>query len=275
MPSPSAPQKLQLIVNADDFGLSEDTVAATIECFEAGALTSATIMPGMPATEDAMAFAAEHPQFGFGVHLTITGELGLRPLAGAEAVPSLVDREGVFLAPRAARARALGGRLDERQLELEIEAQVRSVRDAGVSVSHVDSHRHLHKFAPFRAGLSHVLPRLGIARVRAVQDVYLDPAWQSPTYWLRNRWRERVRSSFATTEHFYMAAKADPPWADVLLQRLPGLEGSSLEVGVHPGRREPWRGRDRLAVLELARGLGDEVERVDWRMLVPFGGGSA
>ena len=42
-------RELQLVVNADDFGQSDDTVDATIECFEAGALTSATLMAGMPA----------------------------------------------------------------------------------------------------------------------------------------------------------------------------------------------------------------------------------
>jgi hypothetical protein len=272
--SRSASRKLQLIANADDFGLSADTVAATIECFEAEALTSATIMPGMPATDDAIAFAVEHPELDFGVHLTVTGELGLRPLAGTDAVPGLVDPDGVFRAPRAARARALLGRLDRRQLGLEIEAQVRAVRDAGVPVSHVDSHRHLHKFEPFRAALAQVLPRLGVTRVRTVQDVYLQPARRSPTYWLRNRWRERIRSSFETTGHFFMAATGDPPWAEALLQRLPELRDGSLEVGVHPGRLEPWRDRDRLAVLELARGLGGGVELVGWRALIPVGEGS-
>ena len=38
MPSAEAVGHLRLILNADDFGLSEDTVAATIECFEAEAL---------------------------------------------------------------------------------------------------------------------------------------------------------------------------------------------------------------------------------------------
>jgi hypothetical protein len=267
MPSRSG---LQLIVNADDFGLSEDTVAATVECFEAGALTSATIMPGMPATEDAIEFALEHPELAFGVHLTLTGELGLRPLSGPETVPSLVDRDGVFLAPRAARKQALLGRLDDRQLETEIGAQIRAVLDCGVSVSHVDSHRHLHKFAPVRAALTRVLPGFGLTRVRSIQDVYLRRAVRSPTYWLRAAWRQRIRSSFETTERFYMAAKADPPWAAELLRRLPSLGASSLEVGVHPGRAEPWRDRDRLAVLELGRGLGDGVELVDWRTFHPL-----
>ena len=41
---------MRIIINADDFGMDEDTVRATIECLEAGALTGATIMPNMPAT---------------------------------------------------------------------------------------------------------------------------------------------------------------------------------------------------------------------------------
>ena len=45
---------------------------ATIECFEAGALTSATIMPGMPSTDEALAFARTRPDLSFGVHLTLT-----------------------------------------------------------------------------------------------------------------------------------------------------------------------------------------------------------
>jgi len=250
MPSPS----LLLIINADDFGLSDETVAATVECFEAGALTSATIMPGMPATDAAIAFALDHPELGFGVHLTVTGEFGQRPLAGGKAFP----------APREARLRALLGRLDEQALEREIEAQVLSVREAGVRVTHVDSHRHLHKFAQFRSALSRALPRLGISRVRAVQDVYLQPALLSPTYWLRNRWREQIRASFETTDHFYMAGKDDPPWAEELRRLLPGLGTGSLEVGVHPGRDEPWRARDRESVLAFAQGLDESVDLVGW-----------
>ena len=38
----------RLIINADDFGFSEDTVVATIELFNKGLLTSATMMPNMP-----------------------------------------------------------------------------------------------------------------------------------------------------------------------------------------------------------------------------------
>jgi hypothetical protein len=257
----SSPE-LRLIVSADDFGLSDETLAATIECFEAGALTSASIMPGMPATEAALAYAREHPELDWGVHLTFTADSGLGPLAGAEQVPCLADAQGRFLSARSLRALALARRLDPAQIAREIEAQVQAVAGAGVEVSHVDSHRHLHKFAPFRAALE----RAGIRRVRTVQDVYLTRPLRSPTYWSGRRWRNRIRDTFETTDHFFMAAVHDPAWAQLLLDRLASLTGS-LEVGVHPGTEEPWRARDRTAVLELAQRLDDGVERIGWRAL--------
>ena len=76
---------MRVILNADDFGSSPDTLTATIECFEEGALTSATIMPGMPATEQALAFARSRPDLSFGVHLTLVGDGVERPIAGSIA----------------------------------------------------------------------------------------------------------------------------------------------------------------------------------------------
>lgn len=266
MPSPDAGRRLRLILNADDFGLDEDTLAATVECFRAGALTSATIMLGMPATEQALEFARDNPELDFGVHLGFTGDFGQRPLAGAERVPSLVDADGLFLPVRTARAKALAGRLVQRELEQEIAAQVSAVREAGVQVSHVDSHRHVHKLGSFRRALASVLPALGIRRVRTAQDVYLTRPLTSLTYWAGPRWRRRLRKTFETTDHFFMAAVPDPPWSTPLAAQLAGTRGS-LEIGVHPGRALDWRDRDRRAVLELAAGLDDRVELIDWRSL--------
>ena len=103
-------RELQLIINADDFGQSDDTVDATIECFEAGALTSATLMPAMPATERALEFARSHPEHGFGVHLTLSADP-----ACASARPTLrssrawYDADGTLLSTREVRLRAMLG----------------------------------------------------------------------------------------------------------------------------------------------------------------------
>ena len=260
-------RELQLIVNADDFGQSDDTVEATIECFEAGALTSASVIPGMPATERAVEFARAHAELGFGVHLTLCAEPLWRPVSDPALVPSLVRPDGTLLSTREVRVKALAGRLATDELEREIDAQIRLVAEAGVPVWHVDSHRHLHKLAAVRKALERVLPRHGIRRVRAVQDVYVRRALGSPTYWLGRSWRRSVRRAFETSEHFFMPSKDDEPWARPLAAVIDGMEAGSLEVGVHPGRAEAWRDRDRASTIELAGCLPERVKLVDWRTL--------
>jgi predicted glycoside hydrolase/deacetylase ChbG (UPF0249 family) len=251
-----------VILNADDFGSSPDTVRATIECFEQGALTSATIMPGMPATQEALEFARGHPELSFGVHLTLTGDGRERPLAGPDAVAGLTRADGSLLPARTVRLRALARRLPRAQIERELAAQIELVRASGVPISHVDSHRHLHKLPAIREALARVLPRFGIRRVRNVQDVYLRRPLTSPTFWLGPLWRRQLMRRFRTTSHFYMpTSTSDTSWEGKLLEISGSLNGS-LEVGVHPGFEEPWRNEERLSVLafaRLARERGDEL----------------
>jgi hypothetical protein len=251
-----------VVVNADDFGSSADTVSATIECFERGALTSATIMPGMPATDEAIAFARGHPDFSFGVHLTLVGDGDERPLAEPGTVPSLVGPTGALLPTGNVRLRAILRRLPLDELEREIAAQIDAVRSLGVEVSHVDSHRHLHKLGAVRTALARVLPRFGISRVRNVQDVYLRRPLKSPTYWLGPLWRRGVARIGTTTTHFYMpTGLGDEDWDRRLLERMSTLSGT-IEVGVHPGTEHDWRAAERDAVLRFATGARGRGHRL-------------
>lgn len=258
---------MELIVNADDFGVSEETVQATVDLFERGALTSATIMPSMPATPLALDFARARPEFSFGVHLTFVTDGIEEPLADREAIGGLLGPDGRFLPVGTVRRRALLHRLPVAQIERELEAQIAFVRDSGVPVSHVDSHRHVHKLAPFRAALERVLPRFGIRRVRNVQDVYLRRPLTSATYWLGPIWRRQLMRRFATTEHFYMpTSTGDTAWPEPLLARVRSLDGS-LEVGVHPGYGD-YRADERLSAEALAeRARADGHRLVSWNEL--------
>ncbi len=249
-----------VVVNADDFGSSPDTLRATIECFEAGALTSATIMPGMPSTAEALAFARTRPDLSFGVHLTLVGDGTERPIAND--VPGLTRPDGTLLPTRTMRLRALARRLPQDQLEREVSAQIAVVRDAGVPVSHVDSHRHLHKLGSVRAALLRVLPSFGIRRVRNVQNVYLRRPLASPTYWLGPLWRRRLVRVAATTTHFYMpTGMGDVDWDRRLLERMATLSGS-LEVGAHPGTEDDWRAAERRAVVAFSERARERGHRL-------------
>jgi predicted glycoside hydrolase/deacetylase ChbG (UPF0249 family) len=262
---------MQVVLNADDFGMSADTVAETIACFECGALSSATIMVNMPETEAAVEYARAHPEHGFGVHLTFCGdgERLERPVGDPAGLAALVEADGRFLTTTAVRARALLGRLPVEQIEREAEAQLARLRDWGVPISHVDSHSHLHKIGPFRSALQRVLPRFGIRRVRNVQNLYIRKQLFNITYWMGGRWRREVTRAFETTDHFYMPSSGlDVGWADAVLAAMP--RSGTLEVGVHPGREEPWRRREAEDVREFAeraRGAGHVI--VPWYEAIP------
>jgi chitin disaccharide deacetylase len=257
---------VRIVVNGDDFGASAETVAATIAAFEEGALTSATIMPTMPASEEALAYAGRRPDLSFGVHLTFTGKGEERPAAAPADVPALVDAAGRFPPVAPVRRRALLHRLPADQIEREIAAQLSLVASSGVEISHVDSHRHLHKLGPFRTALLRVLPRFGISRVRAVQDVYLSRSTLRATYWVGGVWQRPLRAAFETTDHFYMpASTGDLGWADPLLRRIRDLPGATIEVGVHPGP-DGWRDDERRSAKRLRAEAGKHGhELVSWR----------
>jgi len=246
---------MRLILHADDFGSSSDTVRATVECFEQEILTSASIMPRMPATDQAIEFARAHPELDFGVHLTFVGDDEERPLLPPGEIPALATPSGRFRRTRDLRVRALLRRLPVDQIERELARQLDAVRTEGIEITHVDSHRHMHKLPSFAEALRRVLPRFGIRRVRAVQDVYLGRPLTSPTYWLGSRWQRSLAGSFVTTDHFYMpTSTSDEGWEQPLLAIARRLDGATLEVGVHPGRPEERSALVRFAALARDEG---------------------
>ena len=254
---------MKIVLNADDFGYDADTLRATIDCFEHGALTSATIMANMPETPAAIEYARSHPQFSFGVHLIYVSTGTERPICDPKDVPALCDADGKLLDFYEVRRRVLKKAIPRVQIEKETRAQIEFIRSQGVPISHVDSHHHVHKFGPFLSVLEKVLPDYGIRRLRTVQDTYLKPKYTSPIYWFGWLLHRRIARSFATTQHFFMATcREDMRQLD---QLVPRLKGDSIEVGVHPGQSEEWRNDERtgaIAFAAKARAAGHQL--ISW-----------
>ncbi len=129
-----------LIVNADDFGLCREISKGIIKAYSEGIVTATSVVvngryfkEGIPLLKDSGIDA--------GVHLTFTG--GERPVSGV--VPGLVDGSGLFLKSyREVIPRIVLGRFDRNALEKELSEQIVILRDNHISVSHIDSHQHLH-----------------------------------------------------------------------------------------------------------------------------------
>src|SRR5580700_9296108 len=81
----------ELILNADDFGLTQGINCGIIRAHRDGILTSATLMATAPAFDHAVEQARANPTLGVGCHLVLTGGSAAAPW---EQIPSLVDEDG-------------------------------------------------------------------------------------------------------------------------------------------------------------------------------------
>jgi chitin disaccharide deacetylase len=128
-----------LIINCDDVGNSHASNAAVKDGMENGLITSATIMVPCPWVPEIFAYAKAHPERDFGLHLTHTAEWkGYKwgPVASKSEVPGLVDPQG-YLWPD---IMSVYGKSTPEQAYIEAKAQIKKALDAGVDVTHLDSH---------------------------------------------------------------------------------------------------------------------------------------
>jgi len=136
----------RLIVNADDFGLTTGVNRAIATAHEKGAVTSTTLMAESAEFEDAVRLSRAAPRLSVGCHVVLADG---SPALPAFKVPSLIERcdaEGAHFYDgwSGFAYRALRGQLDASEIEAEAAAQIRKLQSAGLTVTHVDTHKHLH-----------------------------------------------------------------------------------------------------------------------------------
>ena len=133
---------MQLILTADDFGLSNSVNAAVMRAHQQGVLTSASLMVAGDAAAQAVALAKATPTLAVGLHVVLASGRSLLP---PQAIPHLVDATGKFPGnPLIAGLRCVATREARAELRLELEAQFESFAASGVPLNHVDSHLHYH-----------------------------------------------------------------------------------------------------------------------------------
>jgi predicted glycoside hydrolase/deacetylase ChbG (UPF0249 family) len=135
----------RLIINADDFGLTLGINRAIIELHQAGVLTSATLMANGPAFDDAVALARQNPTLGVGCHIVLTDGA---PVSPPHSIPTLLGPDRRALRPSLLHfVRDLSlGRINRDEIAREALAQVQKLQRAGITVTHIDTHKHTHIF---------------------------------------------------------------------------------------------------------------------------------
>ena len=249
-----------LIVNADDYGLTEGISRGILHAHREGIVTSTSVIALGPAYPKVASWVADEDRLGVGVHLAAVGEDP--PLLSAREIPSLVGRGGDLCPTYGAFvARALAGRIDPEDLRLEFTAQLQAVQELGVPLTHLDAHQHLQLWPSVCSVVIDLATRFGIPAVRVPRFRARTPVAIGVTV-LGARLARRARRAGLRfpldAVGIECAGRLDEDLLPGVLARLADHGHPAVELTVHPGEgddvdrsryRWGYRWEDELAAL--------------------------
>jgi chitin disaccharide deacetylase len=280
-----------LLVNADDFGLTPGVNRSIVELAHARALSSATLMATGAAFDDAVALAKSAPTLEVGCHiLLVDGTPALPP----QQIPSLCPNGTAFRPTLTAFVRdLLTFRIRPEEITAEATAQIRRLQEAGLRVSHIDTHKHTHLFS----GILRPLLRAAQARqISAIRNPF-EPAWALRATPAAGRFRRlavvALQTQHRSFQRLVRAAGLKTPSGTIgvlatgttgpdavrstlraLLAAMPPDPASTWELVCHPGypdaaldqvrtRLRASRAHEHAALLDLIPG----ISIASWRNL--------
>ena len=287
----------RLIVNADDFGLTDGINRAVRDLHHLGALTSTTLMAAAPRFHEAVEISQQQKSLGVGCHIVLVDGT---PVANPAAIPTLLDAtigrgsEPRFRATLGEFVRALYlGRIDSAHIEQEAIAQILRLQQAGVAVTHVDTHKHTHMFPRVLKG---VMRAAQACNIRTIRNPF-EPAWSvaaTPGAGLVRTWQVRLLATlrhsfwklirqreFTTTEGCVGVAATGTLNEITLRALLDHLPEGTFELVCHPAYMDDdlMAARTRLqqsrqvelaalqALPSILGGVGFPVELIDFGRL--------
>ena len=160
--------QIRLVVNADDFGMSQSISRGVLRAHRDGIVTSTSLLGNCADIDIARALLAEAPSLGVGVHLALVQGT---PVADPASVPSLLGPDGRF-PPSAADfiAAWTKRRIVAEEVEREFDAQVARARAAGLTIDHLDTHHHLGFLPVVGRTVETIARRHGIAGIRSAVE---------------------------------------------------------------------------------------------------------
>jgi chitin disaccharide deacetylase len=244
--------KRQLIVSADDFGLTERINQAILIAHREGVVTSASLMVNGQAMESAASIAKQHASLDVGLHLNLTEG---QSVSSPDAIPSLANQAG-FLYDHPFKLWVALRRGDVRPSDVEVEsrAQLQKALDSGVEITHVDGHKHVHAVPLVLDFIRRIAPAYGVKAVRStiertpclvsfvrrngaaryqVIKQYLSGLAVSNAFWMTRR--RRGLNGLVTPSWFYGVTQTGFLDADAFADIIRDLPPGVSEVMCHPG----------------------------------------
>lgn len=223
-------KSLKIIINADDCGINE-SVDKEIERFiQMGKITSTTVMANMDDLKGAVRlFSLYRDMISFGVHINLTdGE----PLTYSQLLLDYgyyKEVNGKILLNGYPFIHKILPRSVQKEILVECLAQINQVRDAGINISHIDSHHLMHTSLSMRYITPQILNDSGVKKMRRARN-YM-PA-KGINFYVRQLWFQYMKNKVHGLKSTnYMESFL----AFIKLENQKLRMSGSLELMVHPG----------------------------------------
>jgi chitin disaccharide deacetylase len=218
-----------LILTADDFGLHERVNDAVERAHLHGVLTAASLMVGAPAARDAIERARRLPALRVGLHLVLADGAATLP---RDEIPALVDAQGRF-GDRMVRDGCRFFFLPHvrAQLAREIRAQFEAFKQTGLTLDHVNTHKHFHLHPTVLSLILAIGRDYGMRAMRLPYEAD-SPAWIRP--WMASVRSRLRRAGIAHNDYVVGIAHTGGMDEAVLLETLAKLPRGVGEIYCHP-----------------------------------------
>jgi chitin disaccharide deacetylase len=230
-------QRALLVVNADDYGLTEKVSMGILDAHARGIVTSTSVLALTPAFDVTVRWLADAPGLGTGVHFAAVGEDP--PLLSAKEIPTLVDRKGRLSSSwRTFLPRAAAARIDPDDLRREFTAQFDAIAGAGVAVDHLDTHQNLHMWPMVGEIVLDIGDAKGVRTVRVTHSIGRGPigiAVRRLARRLEKRLTERGWVWPEASTGLDEAGTLDLGAMVAALGRLAATGARTAELATHPG----------------------------------------
>jgi chitin disaccharide deacetylase len=218
-----------LIITADDFGLHSRVNLAVERAHRHGVLTAASLMVGAPAATDAVARARALPQLRVGLHLVLADGASIMP---REEIPTLLDEHGRFGNDMAREGvRFFFFQQVRRQLAREIRAQFEAFVKTGLSLDHVNTHKHFHVHPTVLGLILEIGRDYGMRAMRLPFEMGA-PLWIKP--WVVMARARMERAGIAHNDYVVGIARSGQMDEAAMLASLRALPHGVIEIYCHP-----------------------------------------
>ncbi len=278
-----------VILHADDIGMCQASVEAYADLVDFGLISSAaTMVPcaWFPATAS---FCREHAaKVDMGVHVTLNSEWNpcrWRPVSTSDPATGLMDDEGYFHRD----LESTRDHADADAIYTEIKAQVSQALNAGIDITHIDSHMFAIGQRPdffqsyMRVAMEHQLPSLLLrVRMEAVREMVKGQIEDDSLVTIAHHLQELERQGLPMVDNMQVTSlHTHENRLEHIKEIIDGFEPGTINyLIIHPVKDTPeirmlatdWRARVadyQTFTSEAARALFREesIHLIGWRVL--------